>query len=227
MATTFPYVASGGPIASTIEQLRSTFPQQVTAETLRKWGIAPANESYVINVLKFLGILDNDGNKTEKAKVFTTHSDDDFAKQFAPIVADAYSDLFKHFNDAWNQSQDQLITFFRQSDDSSATVGKRQARTFITLAAYAGHGETPTPRKPSQSSSTKKKASTKKTPVTRRPPQGKGSVGGAETSNATGGLPHQHEVAMTVRLEINLPVADDQKVYDRIFASIRENLLNG
>jgi len=31
---------------------------------------------------------------------------------------------------------------------------------------------------------------------------------------------------MTVRIEINLPVSEKQEIYDNIFRSIRENLLN-
>lgn len=34
-------------------------------------------------------------------------------------------------------------------------------------------------------------------------------------------------MALTVRVEINLPAGGDQETYDRIFKSIRENLLNG
>ena len=35
------------------------------------------------------------------------------------------------------------------------------------------------------------------------------------------------KVGLTVRIEINLPAVDDQDTYDKIFKSIRENLLNG
>ena len=35
------------------------------------------------------------------------------------------------------------------------------------------------------------------------------------------------DVGLTVRIEINLPAVADQETYDRIFKSIRENLLNG
>lgn len=34
-------------------------------------------------------------------------------------------------------------------------------------------------------------------------------------------------VALTVRIEVNLPAQADQETYDRIFKSIRANLLNG
>jgi hypothetical protein len=43
--------------------------------------------------------------------------------------------------------------------------------------------------------------------------------------------PHQAgdsaNVGLTVRIEINVPVASDQITYDMIFKSIRENLLRG
>jgi hypothetical protein len=32
---------------------------------------------------------------------------------------------------------------------------------------------------------------------------------------------------VTVRVEINLPVTDDQSVYDKIFKSLRANLIDG
>ena len=34
-------------------------------------------------------------------------------------------------------------------------------------------------------------------------------------------------LGLTVRIEINLPATGDQETYDKIFKSIRENLLNG
>ena len=71
MANKYPYVASGGPLVKTIDQLRKSFPKEVTAETLRKLGVAPQNESYVINVLRFLNVIDEEGKKVDgKAKAF-------------------------------------------------------------------------------------------------------------------------------------------------------------
>jgi hypothetical protein len=63
MADKHPYTPAQGMIGLTINQFRKSFPQSVTSETLKKLGIAPNNESRVINVLKFLGYLDQDGSK--------------------------------------------------------------------------------------------------------------------------------------------------------------------
>ena len=37
----------------------------------------------------------------------------------------------------------------------------------------------------------------------------------------------KRDLGLTVRIEINLPATGDQETYDKIFKSIRENLLNG
>jgi hypothetical protein len=48
----------------------------------------------------------------------------------------------------------------------------------------------------------------------------------AATMVSTKGIQAEAGVALTVRIEINLPASGDQETYDRIFKSIRENLLN-
>ena len=90
MANKYPYVASGGPLFRTIEHLRRSFPKEVTADTLRKLGVAPKNESYVINVLRFLGVIDDEGKKVDaKAKVFLQHKEDAFANEFETLVLES------------------------------------------------------------------------------------------------------------------------------------------
>jgi len=115
MANKYPYVASAGPLLKTVEHLRRSFPKTVTADTLRKLGIAPKNESYVINVLRFLGVIDEEGKKVDsKATAFVQHSDDEFQKHFATLVMDAYEELFElHGDNAWRMDRAALTQFFR------------------------------------------------------------------------------------------------------------------
>ncbi|MBA2486836.1 MAG: DUF5343 domain-containing protein [Nitrospira sp.] len=63
MANKYPYVPSAEPLVKTVSHLRKSFPREVTADTLRKLGVAPKNESYVINVLRFLNIIDDEGKR--------------------------------------------------------------------------------------------------------------------------------------------------------------------
>ena len=95
MATKFPYVPSAGPLVKTIAQLRRSFPKEVNAETLRKLGVAPKNESYVIGVLRFLGVLDEEGEPVNNKSQAFLQGDESFQAAFADIVHDAYAELFE------------------------------------------------------------------------------------------------------------------------------------
>lgn len=229
MADKHPYVSGSGPLFQIIAQLRKSFPPAgVTADTLKKLGLAPNNESYVINILRFIGVIDAEGKKTETAgKVFNQHGDDAFAKEFSGLVKKAYSDLFSlHGDNAWTLEQDALIQYFRSTDDTSAIVGRRQATTFQALSALSGHAELPAikPGPTKKPPTDRKKVVQTKKAKDEAPPkvQVSAAAGGGEPASKG-----SKEFGLTVRIEINLPAAGDQDTYDRIFKSIRENLIDG
>lgn len=218
-----PYVNTIGGLSKAIQHFRNAFPPTVNASTLQKLSIAPNNESYVISAFRFLGFIDENDRRTSAAgAVFSQHTDDDFAQAFAARVKDAYSGLFElHGESGWTLDNDQLISFFRGTDRTSATVGKRQADTYRALVRFAGYGAPPGVASTSRSAK----------PVERKPPKPKSTARGAgtiETSKKDHGAATQTptRVGLTVRVEINLPAEGDQDTYDRIFKSIRENLLN-
>ncbi len=221
MADRHPYIPASGYLVQTINHFRESFPATVTARTLKKLGIAPKNESYVLNILRFLELIDQEGNKTEPAsKVFSQHDDTSFSKGFGKLVTKAYNDLFElHKNNAWGLETDALITFFRSSDETTALVGKLQASTFQLLAAFSGHGEIPEPKastsKPTADTTKKKAAKVKGKPTSAK-----------EHIPPTDSEKRINNVGLTVRIEINLPADGDQETYNRIFRSIRENLIN-
>ena len=64
VAEKHPY-ASPGAVTAAVAQFRRSLPAKVSADTLRKLSIAPNNESYVINTLRFIGAIDPEGNKTD------------------------------------------------------------------------------------------------------------------------------------------------------------------
>lgn len=222
MAYKHPYTLGSTGLIQVIQQLRKAFPSVVTAETLKKLGIAPNNESYVINTLKFIRVIDDEGNKTkEAASVFTKHDDVEFAKEFGNLVSAAYSDLFSLYGeDGWTLEQSKLISFFRGSDESSAEVGRRQAITFQALAGLSGH----------ESNIGSLKSNTKKSGKVNAKPQVKKAqpvvaVKHEQKLNIDGSKKIR-DIGLTVRIEINLPAVADQDTYDMIFKSIRENLID-
>lgn len=217
---THPYISGPGNIAQMILQLRKSFPGTVTAETVKKLGLAPNNESYVINALQFIGLIDSDNKKTSVAsQVFSNHKDEQFAAAFEELVKKAYSALFElHGDHSWSLSLEDLITFFRQSDQTSDAIGRRQAKTFQVFAALAGHGETPAP-KPAKAKGTN--ASSKKKGVKETKPPAANSPKPPPPPP-----PASKDFGLSVRIEINLPADGTKETYDDIFKSIRENLLN-
>lgn len=222
MSEKHPYVTSHGPLIQVINHLRKSFPSSVTADTLKKLGYAKKNESYVINTLRFIGVIDESGSKIDKAtNVFSQHEDSAFQKEFSKLIEASYKELFSLHKDAWTLGPDTLITFFRQTDQSSSLVGKKQANTFKAFAGLSGHVELPAQKAKRTPSVGKPEKKVKKK---QRVEKGK-----KEEINVQLPPPSQSKnpFGLTVRVEINLPADGDQETYDRIFQSIRENLLNG
>ncbi|MGE0455886.1 MAG: DUF5343 domain-containing protein [Vicinamibacteria bacterium] len=221
MAEKHPYMSGSGPLFQIVEQLRKSFPATVTAETLKKLGLAPNNEGYVINILRFINALDQEGKKTaEGAKVFTQHANDSFQKAFSKLVKDAYGDLFTlHGDSAWSLDQNKLIQYFRSTDETSGVVGRRQATTFQALSAIAGKAEPPTTR----TTDAKAKATKSQKGATVKP---KAAAPPTPSPIDVSAAKRARDVGLTVRVEINLPADADQPTYDRIFKSLRENLID-
>ena len=227
MAEKHPYMSGSAGLVQAVAQLRKSFPSQVAADTLKKLGIAPNNETYVLNTLRFVGVIDAEGKKsTPAASAFNKHDDAEFQAGFSELVETAYSDLFSlHGDSAWMLPTDKLISFFRNSDHTSAIVGQRQASAFQTLASLCGKKDGAAPRLAPKAKKGEKAASR----AAAQKPQSvapKPNANLATTLVPTKGIQAEAGVALTVRIEINLPASGDQETYDRIFKSIRENLLN-
>ncbi len=234
MATnSHPYISGAGAVTAIITQLRKVFPATVNSDTLKKLGIAPNNESYLINILVFLGLIDGEGKRTDSGRdVMATHKDEDFHKAFGGLIQKAYEDLFGTFgDDAWKKSRDDLVNYFRQSDKTSDIIGRRQAGTFLALAGLAGHGEvTPEAKsKPTAGKAKAKPAATKiakkKVEIVTQTPQENGG-GGSSVAGGGGNGSLKRDMALTVRIEINLPAGGTQETYDAIFKSIKANLID-
>lgn len=225
MAGKHPYVSGNGVLIQVLDHLRKSFPATFNADILKKLGFAPKNESYIINTLRYLGLITDDGSRTEEAqKAFVIHDDVVFKAAFGKIIKDSYPELFSlHGDDAWGIDPSKLITFFRQTDQSSELVGGRQANTFRALSAYVGKSDGSVVPK------------TKPQPLAKsaRPRKAATATGATVKPASTDGASDKHlaavgsAVGLTVRIEVNLPATGDQDTYDKIFRSIRENLLNG
>lgn len=218
-----PYISGPNNVASMIAYLRKNFPQTVTSDTVKKLGLASNNESYVINALQFLGLIDEEGKRTTRGhEILTTHDEEKFKATFEELVKDAYKELFDlRGEDAWSMNKNELIGFFRSADKTSDVIGTRQAGVFQVLRGLTGREPT------AKGGETAKPAS--------KP--GKVKIGVKSSKAAKPAKPYnaapepivdttpKKDMALTVRIEINLPSEASAETYDNIFKSIKANLL--
>jgi hypothetical protein len=223
MAAQNPYVPSSGILVQSFAQFRKMLPTKIDADTLKKLSLAPKNEAAVLNVMRHLGFIDENNQKTQQAtKVFAKHDDADFQSELESTVNKSYTDLFETLGpNTWSADRSALIGYFRVHDETSELTATRQAVTFETLAALAGkrdgvaaRSQQSTPRSPKRANPSKAAASSASASVN------KSDLPAKQTTILDGG------VGLTVRVEINLPAQGDQETYDRIFQSIRKNLID-
>lgn len=224
----YPYIPSAGILQQPFAQFRKSFPKKVDAETLKRLGIAPSNEGYVIQTMKFLGLIDKEGQQSESGiTLFTTHDDEKFAAGLEPMIRSAYADLFElRGDDAWTLDRGALITFFRGTDKTSEIVGGRQANAFTTLASLAGKRKAASPRNGGNGERKASKAKAAKLPAAASsvPKDTEAKIDNRNISTTekitTAGY------GLTVRIEVNLPANGSAETYDAIFKSIRKNLID-
>lgn len=213
----YPTNPGQGAIYATIAQLKKGFPATVDAGYLQRFSLAKSNESYVIATLRFLGLIDDEGNRVEANTEYFFGGD--FEKGFDAAVRKAYKQLFDEMREeALTADRTTLANWFRAADKTTELVGGRQALTFQALCNLAGHGEVPatttSARKagvPAPAKKAAKKAATTQVqiPAPKVEPQ----------------IQKPSDVGVTVRIEVNLPPGGDAKTYDDIFASIKKHLM--
>jgi hypothetical protein len=220
MPASYPYVNGSAALVTFLAKLRAAFPATVTVDTLKKMGLAAQNETYIINTLQFLGLIGEDGAKNAGAAKWFAGNASTYASGMEAAIRSSYKDLFEtHGDNAWVLPRADLVTFFRMSDGTSEIVGTRQAQAFEALAAQASKRETVPVTRASASTRTNGKA----------PPPSKRTAPKADAAPATtakeqsGRMP---DLGLSVRIELTLPSTDDPKVYDALFKSMRENLID-
>jgi hypothetical protein len=222
----YPYISGQGALVQTFAQLRKGFPTKVDAGYLKRFNIAPANESYVIAILRFLGLIDEEGNRREETADFFYGGDDVFKPGLERTLRSAYSQVFDEMgDDALTPDRSRLTNWFRAADKTSDLVGQRQAATFQTLIALSGHGDVPTARANGTRKAAEPGASTNKS-TTQKVKSPKDSAKTPPSGDRNEQKhPNAHDVGLTVRIEVNLPPGGDAATYDTIFASIKKHLM--
>ncbi|MBW7676527.1 DUF5343 domain-containing protein [Chryseobacterium chendengshani] len=194
--------------------IEGTAPEKFTTEHLKKIGFPSSNDRALIGVMKDLGFLAESGAPTQRYHDYRNSSKS--AVVLGDALKEAYSDIF-HINENPTQGDRQAITgLFKSTHNVSDQVAGFMANTFLTLLNLADISGT---------NKTHKKEPEKKKEINKEEVAEEIPTKQQMNSNSS---PNQFPIIPNLRynIEIHLPATKDIEVYNSIFKSLKEHLLN-
>ena len=185
--------------------VEGTAPEKFTQDHLKKLGFRSSYDFPVLGLLKDLGFLSESGAPTKRYHDYRNAAK---SKQvLGEALKEAYSDIF-HLNEQPTQSDKQSITgLFKSTHNVSDQLAGFMANTFLSLLGMADiSGSKPVDKKPKQK-------------------EEKHDDDNVSDDRKKNDLP---PIIPNLRynIEIHLPATKDIEVYNSIFKSLRQHLLN-
>ncbi|MGZ2259096.1 DUF5343 domain-containing protein [Roseobacter sp. A03A-229] len=214
MALPKAYLTSTKNLAAILNAIKSgQAPEKFTQRFLETLGFKSAADRLIIGVLKQLDFLDSEGKPKDRYFRFLDQSQSEIV--LAEAIRDAYSDLFTIRRDAQSFSNTEVINKAKtlSQGQMSDSVLKKFALTFSALCGQADFSKS--------SKETEKPAAIQEDAVSEKtkaeePPQLVSSD--VREKLTLGGLHYN--------IQIILPPSRDPKVYDALFKSLKEHLID-
>jgi len=203
MALTNAWVQPTNRIPDLFNKIRDgQAPERFTQQLLKDWGFVSTNDRPFIPLLKALGFLTADGKPTQRYNDYRDHSR---SKQvMAEALREAYGDIFLIKEHPTNSDKNAIEGKFKSYHNASNKVAGLMAKTFLGLLALADLSTKGTPQPPKELEKSEQEIGSE--PAPRILPPG-------------GGL------GLHYNIQIHLPATKDIEVYNAIFKSLREHLL--
>lgn len=206
MALTNAYVLPITRIPDVFTKIRDgQAPEQVTAQLLKDWGFNSSNDRAFIPLLKALGFLTADGKPTKRYHDYRDHSRSKVV--MADALKDAYSDLFLIKAKPTSADRAAIEGKFKSFHNQSDNVAQLMTKTFFGLLGLADLDQTQPPTPPATPTNDLTPPVAPKVDVT----------AGAQPAPKVSGLHYN--------IQIHLPVTKDVEVYNAIFKSLKEHLI--
>lgn len=198
------YMTSVKNLSNIMQKIvEGTAPPKFTVAHLKSIGFKSSNDLGVIPILKDLGFLTADGTPTQR---YHEYRDVSRSKQVLGLgIREAYEDIF-HINEKPTKGDRTAIEGkFKSTHNVSDRIAQAQASTFFALLDLADISGTSKPAKPS---------------VPENPVIPEKSAAGQKTSPL---IPFS---GLRYNIEIHLPATKDVEVYNAIFKSLKEHLID-
>lgn len=207
MALTDAYVQTIGVIPELFRQIRQgQAPSQFTVQHLKDLGFGSSNHRLFLPLLKTLGFLTADGKPTAR---YSEYRDETQARRvMTEALKDAYGDLFVLRSKPSDADRALFEGKFKSTHNTSDRMAKLMASTFFALLPLADLNATPKPAA----------EGAKPTDVGKED-------GGKQEELGQRGSGRRAATSLHYNIQIHLPATKDIEVYNSIFKSLREHLL--
>lgn len=179
-----------------------TAPEKFNQQYLVDIGFGGSNYRVLIPLLKELGFLTADGAPTERYREYLDASQS--RKILGGAVRQAYSDLFTITKNPTKSDKDKISGKFKSTFNLSDLQAERAANTFLALVEISDF---------EQPSEEKKESS------------GPSDDAGDHIKKIASEAPAGRVIGLKYDIAIHLPATKDIEVYNAIFKSLREHLV--
>lgn len=207
MALADSYVQTYGQLPEVFKRLsEGQAPDKFTRQYLKDLGFTASSFHAVIPLLKTLGFLASDGSPTAKYHEYRDHSQSRMV--LGQALREAYGDIFTIKANPTQADRPLIEGKFKSTHNTSERVALLMANTFYALLALADI----------QSQSVKAKTETTSDAQT-------------ESEQIPLVVPREsattsHRPTLHYNIQIHLPATKDVEVFNAIFKSLREHLLD-
>lgn len=203
MGLTNAYTIVIGRIPDLFEKIRDgQAPELFTAQLLKDWGFSSSNDRAFIPLLKELGFLSPDGKPTSLYHDYRDHSRSKAV--MAQGLRNAYGDIFLIKEHPTENDKDVIQGKFKSYHNTSDHVANLMAKNFLALLKLSDL-DAPSPKK----KTTKESEEEKKDDEIQEPLR----------------KPFLQPSGLYYNIQIHLPATKDVEVYNAIFKSLREHLI--
>lgn len=172
---------------------------KINTAYLKSIGFKSSYDTYLPRVLKQLGFVGSDGLPTDKWKAYGVKKERGHV--MASALKNAYADLFDTYPNAYKENDSVLFDFFKGNTGAADRETGLMLKTFQNLCALADFEAIPAEAVVSE-------------PLTSPREEA------ARIPTVAPGL------TVNINVQLTLPATDDETVYDKLFASLKRNLLS-
>jgi hypothetical protein len=206
------YLMTPGLLGQFLERIREgQAPEKFTRQHLKDIGFKSSNHHGFIPLLKGLGFLTSDGSPTQRYKDYLDKTRSKVV--LGEAVRESYGDLFNIKSEPTKSDRDMIAGKFKSTYNLSEDLSNRSATTFLALLEHAdkdtAFGKKGAPILPVDDG---------------KPDQQTGDD--IDKNDFKKDVKNLRSIDLSYNFQIHLPATKDIEVYNAIFKSLREHILD-